>query len=153
MLTFFVREDQNPNGTKLRDIRSKHSNIRKQNQNWPNLKCIQCISVKKKKKSIVFIYIFLSLGVWDNQWDTNWTVGMVVNIPYWWPFQFAHGNEIFWYWLIPVHCFRILTLRGDGRRRGYLPLTLFFSFSFLGFFLHRPMRFPLMEVLTRVLIG
>ena len=132
MLTFFVRKGQNPNRTKLRGIISKFSNIRKQNQNWPNLKCIQCISIKNIYSFYIYFSLIGSLGQ---------LVGHQLNckhawllIPYWWPFQFAQGNEIFRYWLISVYCFRILTLGGDGRRHGYLPLTLFFSFSFLGFF-------------------
>jgi hypothetical protein len=36
-LTFFGREGQNPNGTKLRESESKLSNIIEQNQNYPNL--------------------------------------------------------------------------------------------------------------------
>jgi hypothetical protein len=44
-LTFFGWKGQNPNETKLRGSGSKLSNIKEQNQNWPNLEGVQCISV------------------------------------------------------------------------------------------------------------
>ena len=46
------QKGQNPNGTKLRASGSKFSNIREQNQNWPNLKGIQYILVQNLLKQM-----------------------------------------------------------------------------------------------------